>query len=167
MASTNSLFFTIIYSIERFFIRSSIHEHTSRIPSVHFQQPKHTFLHTMDILFYANTSRLPCSHLKQQQHMFLHTRTAYPRQTHQHLEMPIHSSLKPCIFVPGQPFSCKKGCPWDARACRLAAKEGHLEVLKYLHEQGCPRDAFTFAWAEACDRLEVLKYLYEKGCPRT
>ncbi len=31
----------------------------------------------------------------------------------------------------------ENGCPWDEWACREATRDGHLECLKYLHENGC------------------------------
>ena len=31
-----------------------------------------------------------------------------------------------------------KTCPWDADMCLIAAQKGHLECLKYAHENGCP-----------------------------
>ena len=34
-----------------------------------------------------------------------------------------------------------KGCPWDFWTCSYAAKYGHLECLKYAHENGCPGSA--------------------------
>jgi hypothetical protein len=30
--------------------------------------------------------------------------------------------------------------PWDEEATKEAAANGHLEYLKYLHENGCPWD---------------------------
>src|SRR6185295_9409014 len=32
----------------------------------------------------------------------------------------------------------EKPCPWDESTAAWAAHEGHLECLKYLHENGCP-----------------------------
>ena len=31
-----------------------------------------------------------------------------------------------------------QGCPWDRSTCSEAAKNGHLECLKYARENGCP-----------------------------
>ena len=36
------------------------------------------------------------------------------------------------------------GCPWDEETCEYAATKGHLEVLKYAHENGCPWDIASF-----------------------
>ena len=52
---------------------------------------------------------------------------------------------------------CK--CPNDA------AKNGHLECLKYLHENGCPWDKWSCEFASKNGHLEILKYLHENGCP--
>ena len=39
-------------------------------------------------------------------------------------------------------------CPIDERACAYAAKDGHLEVLKYLREEvKAPWDSDTANWA--------------------
>ena len=32
----------------------------------------------------------------------------------------------------------EKGCPWDLVTCYFAAINGHLECLRYAHENGCP-----------------------------
>ena len=58
----------------------------------------------------------------------------------------------------------RKGCPWDERTCSEAAR-GHLECLKYAHENGCPWDEETCSDAARRGHLECLKYLHEKGCP--
>lgn len=48
-----------------------------------------------------------------------------------------------------------------------AAKEGHLEVLKWLRERGCPWDwdAMTCAHADDGAHLDVLRWARENGCP--
>jgi len=66
-------------------------------------------------------------------------------------------------------FECLKylhesGCPWDERTCYGAARGGHLECLKYAHEKGCPWDKRTCSEA-ARVHLECLKYAHENGCP--
>jgi len=42
---------------------------------------------------------------------------------------------------------------------------GHLDVLKYLHENGCPWNEMTCECAAAFGHLDVLKYAQENGCP--
>ena len=46
-----------------------------------------------------------------------------------------------------------------------AASGGHLECLKYAHENGCPWDEETCSEAAYGGHLECLKYAHEKGCP--
>ena len=58
-----------------------------------------------------------------------------------------------------------QGCPWDRSTCSEAAKNGHLECLKYLHENGCPWDGFTCYNAAGNGHLECLQYAHENGCP--
>ena len=62
-------------------------------------------------------------------------------------------------------FLCDEGCPWDRRTCFEAAYYGHLECLKYAHENGCPWDEYTCLGAAEEGHLECLKYAHEKGCP--
>jgi hypothetical protein len=49
--------------------------------------------------------------------------------------------------------------------CEEAASGGHLEVLKYAHENGCPWNELICANAARYGHLEVLKYLHQNGCP--
>jgi hypothetical protein len=54
-------------------------------------------------------------------------------------------------------------CPIDAFACGCAAISGHLEILKYLHEEvKAPWDWGTAAWAAESGHLHVLEYLVER-----
>jgi hypothetical protein len=46
-----------------------------------------------------------------------------------------------------------------------AAANGHLEVLKYAHENGCPWNQTMCSEAARNGQLEVLKYGHEDGCP--
>ena len=58
-------------------------------------------------------------------------------------------------------------CPWDEVTCSNAAKNGHLECLKYAHENGCPWDGETCYNAAQNGHLECLKYAHENldPCP--
>ena len=49
--------------------------------------------------------------------------------------------------------------------CTAAARRGHLERLKYLHENGCPWDESTCEAAAEGGHLECFKYLHENGRP--
>jgi hypothetical protein len=54
-------------------------------------------------------------------------------------------------------------CPIDVSACADAAKNGHLEVLKYLREEAkAPWDWETASWAAFNGHLHVLEYLVER-----
>jgi hypothetical protein len=49
--------------------------------------------------------------------------------------------------------------------CQYAAFYGHLECLKYLHQNNYPWDEWTFGSAAANGHLDCLKYLHENNCP--
>ena len=52
-------------------------------------------------------------------------------------------------------------CPIDTYACARAAENGHLEVLKYLHEEvKAPWDSENAAGANG--HLHILEYLVER-----
>jgi hypothetical protein len=54
-------------------------------------------------------------------------------------------------------------CPIDETACARAAWKGHLEVLKYLHEEvKAPWDWRTASWAAKNGHLHILEYLVER-----
>ena len=48
-----------------------------------------------------------------------------------------------------------------ANGIRDAARNGHLECLRYAHENGCGWDPNTTSVAARDGRLECLKYIYE------
>ena len=62
-------------------------------------------------------------------------------------------------------YAHERGCRWDAETCEFAAEKGHLECLKYAHENGCPWNADTCEYAARNGHLEILKYACERGCP--
>jgi hypothetical protein len=54
-------------------------------------------------------------------------------------------------------------CPIDEDACGLAAENGHLEILKYLHEEvKAPWDSSTATHAADSGHLHILEYLVER-----
>ena len=57
-------------------------------------------------------------------------------------------------------------CPINKWACADAARNGHLEVLKYLRETAKARwDYEVLHFAHANKQLECLRYAVEKKCP--
>jgi len=62
-------------------------------------------------------------------------------------------------------YAHENGCPWDENTCKVAAKYGHLDCLKYLHENGCPWNKYACASAAEDGHLDCLKYLHENDCP--
>jgi hypothetical protein len=55
--------------------------------------------------------------------------------------------------------------PWDTETCRNAATFGHLQLLKWLHEQGCPWNDETLACAARFGNIVLLEWLYQKKAP--
>jgi len=64
-------------------------------------------------------------------------------------------------------YCVENDCPMHAGAdaCSNAASNGHLDVLKYLHEHGCPWDSLTCYHAHENDHIEFLNYAIEQKCP--
>ena len=56
----------------------------------------------------------------------------------------------------------EKKCEWDEWTIRTAACRGNLEMVKYCVANECPIDEKACAWAARCGHLEVLKYLHEE-----
>lgn len=54
---------------------------------------------------------------------------------------------------------------WTKWTIAYAARNGHLECLKYLHQHGCVWTEETLRGAVTCKQVECLKYAYENGCP--
>ena len=54
-------------------------------------------------------------------------------------------------------------CPINMNACAYAAQGGHLEVLKYLHEEvKAPLNSLTASFAALNGHLHILEYLVER-----
>jgi hypothetical protein len=54
---------------------------------------------------------------------------------------------------------------WDIICAALAAVQGHLAFLTWLHEMGCPWDTDTPSSAVELGYLDCLQYAHEHGCP--
>jgi hypothetical protein len=61
-------------------------------------------------------------------------------------------------------FLHQHGCLWDVTTCTEAANWGHLACLQYAHENGCKWNAETCTKAAQSGRLGTLKYVVDKGC---
>ena len=61
-------------------------------------------------------------------------------------------------------MSTKTECPWDEETCSKAAKHGHLECLKYVHEKEDVVGIVCLYGSCRISCLECLKYAHENGC---
>jgi hypothetical protein len=57
----------------------------------------------------------------------------------------------------------EKKCGWSEATMRIAAGKGNLEMLKYCGANECPMDETLCAWAAFYGHLECLKYLHEEA----
>jgi hypothetical protein len=57
-------------------------------------------------------------------------------------------------------------CPGDALSCQVAAEDGHFEVLKWLHKEGYNKlDGDTMSYAAEFGCIKMLQWLHANGCP--
>jgi len=54
---------------------------------------------------------------------------------------------------------------WNALTCNGAAKNGHLDCLMYALENGCRWDESTCMYAARNGYLDCVMYAHKKGCP--
>ena len=57
----------------------------------------------------------------------------------------------------------EKNCKWDSKTMRIAAEQGNLEMVKYCVANECPITGWACAEAAGNGHLEVLKYLHEEA----
>jgi len=57
-------------------------------------------------------------------------------------------------------------CPWNEETCTNAAVGGHLELLKWAREHRCPWDEETYHAGIVFRDPALMCYLEEQGCPR-
>ena len=62
-------------------------------------------------------------------------------------------------------YAHQQGCHWSEIICSEASEAGHLECLRYAHENGCPWNVVTTRSASVNGHLECLRYAHEHGCP--
>lgn len=65
-------------------------------------------------------------------------------------------------------FMIENNYPMSEEACRLAAKNKHFAILRYLHNSGCPWDSSLYIEIIKTHprfEFEMFKYAYENGCP--
>lgn len=62
-------------------------------------------------------------------------------------------------------YAHENGCPWDDKACTCAALRGRLECLRYAHQNGCAWTTYTCSNASARGQLACLQYAHQNGCP--
>ncbi len=55
--------------------------------------------------------------------------------------------------------------PWGRTTCSEAARQGHLDLLRWARAQGCPWDENTCAQAARGGHLGLLQWARAQGCP--
>lgn len=58
----------------------------------------------------------------------------------------------------------ENNCPIDKRTSYYAVKNGHIDCLKYIFENNLEYDSFTTAWAASNGHLNCLQYAHSNGC---
>ena len=61
-------------------------------------------------------------------------------------------------------YAHENECPWDPKTTLRASMYGHLDCLKYAHENGCPWNEETTSHASISGQLDCLKYAHKNGC---
>ena len=56
---------------------------------------------------------------------------------------------------------------WSSWTCASAAKEGRLDILKWLRLLNCPWNSDTCVSAAEGGHLEILQWARSEGCPWT
>ena len=59
------------------------------------------------------------------------------------------------------------GKPLNVRAMEHAAQSGNLAMMRYLHSKSCPWSAGICSMLADCGKLECLIFAHENGCPWT
>ncbi len=54
-------------------------------------------------------------------------------------------------------------CPWDASTCGMAARRGHLRLLRWAMEHGCPSNFSTWSAAALKGHVHILRWLHACG----
>ena len=58
----------------------------------------------------------------------------------------------------------RNGCPWNEETCMCAAEKGHLEILQWARMNGCPWNERTCSLAARNGHLGVLQWAHINGC---
>jgi hypothetical protein len=58
----------------------------------------------------------------------------------------------------------ERHCPWDYKACRMAANANRLDILQWLYQRGCPLHREVHEAATRFGNAEMLGWLVEQGC---
>ena len=62
-------------------------------------------------------------------------------------------------------YAHENGCPWYEFTTSNSSGKGYFECLKYAHENGCPWDKDTILFSAYKGHFDCLKYAHDNGCP--
>ena len=60
----------------------------------------------------------------------------------------------------------ENGYPWNEDTCELAARHGHLGVLQWARANGCPWDGWTCKYAARNAHSKLLSWAQANGAPK-
>ena len=64
-------------------------------------------------------------------------------------------------------YAHDNGCGWDSLTCSEAARHGHLDCLQYAHANGCLWNEWTVAAADCRHHVDCLFWAVDNGCPHS
>jgi hypothetical protein len=56
-------------------------------------------------------------------------------------------------------------CPWNCNTIGEAARNGHVDIIRWARDNGCEWDSYALALAAYGGDLELVRWMIDGGCP--